>query len=168
MIAVGAIQQLGNRVAAMGGKRAFLVTDRGVSGAGITQKVSDVLTGAGIEVVLFEDVQANPTFTAVKQGIEKIGGALEGTVVVSLGGGSSMDAAKAMAVIAPDGGSDDIASYCMNPGMFHLFLYHIAHPYPPLRICSLRPGHHGHGQWLVSLLWPSPQIMMSTLSDVMY
>ena len=38
----------------------------------------------------------------------------EGTVIVSLGGGSSMDAAKAMATIAPDGG-DDVGAYCMQP-----------------------------------------------------
>ena len=84
IIAVGGIQQLGQRVIAMGGKRAFIVTDRGVSGAGIAKKVGDVLTGAGIEVVLFEDVQANPTFTAVQQGIAKLGKDLSNTVVGSL------------------------------------------------------------------------------------
>lgn len=119
VIGVGAIRELGRRVLAMGRKRAFIVTDKGVSGAGITKKVAAVLEKSGIDVVLFEDVQANPTFSAVQQGIASMGGSdpdlLGNTVVVSLGGGSSMDAAKAMAVIAPDGGSGDIAAYCMNP-----------------------------------------------------
>lgn len=48
---------------------------------GITKKVVDVLTGAGIEVILFEDVKANPTFTAVQEGISRLGDNLSDTVV---------------------------------------------------------------------------------------
>eukprot|EP01046_Picozoa_sp_COSAG06_P057097 COSAG06_NODE_11018_length_1581_cov_1.345479_3_plen_70_part_01 len=55
--------------------------------------------------------------SVVEAGIAVLNSMPEGTFIVSLGGGSSMDAAKAMSVIGPDGGAtgEDIAQYCMVP-----------------------------------------------------
>ena len=118
-IAPGCAKTLGAKVKALGGKTAFVVTDPGVSGAGITAIVVGYLEAAGVGCVVFDKVAANPTMSVVAAGIkvlrDEIG--LEGVVVVSLGGGSSMDAAKAIAVIAPDGGGEDVAAYCMQPAL---------------------------------------------------
>ena len=72
---------------------------------------------AGIECVVFDDVEANPTMSVVQAGIAVLNSMPEGTVIVSLGGGSSMDAAKAISVVGPDGGvtGEDSAQYCMVP-----------------------------------------------------
>ena len=68
---------------------------------------------AGIDCVVFDDVQANPTMSIVEAGIAVLNSMPAGTFLVSLGGGSSMDAAKAISVIGPDGGvtAEDIAQY---------------------------------------------------------
>jgi choline dehydrogenase len=115
-IAVGASKGVGKEVVALGGTKAFLVTDPGVTGAGITAQIEASLKEAGLEVVVFDSVLANPTMSIVQRGIKILRDdlGLEGTVIVSVGGGSSMDAAKAMAVVAPDGG-ESVAEYCMQP-----------------------------------------------------
>ena len=114
-IAAGAAKAIGQSLAKLGASAAFLVTDQGVTGAGITAQLEGYITEAGIECVVFDQVEANPTMSIIQAGIKILREDMpEGTVIVSLGGGSSMDAAKAMAIIAPDGG-DDVGAYCMQP-----------------------------------------------------
>ena len=89
----GAIAQLGELVGELGVTRPFLVTDKGVAAAGLAEIALGRLDGA----VLFDDVYANPD-------IELVGRASaayreEGCDgLVALGGGSSMDTAKAVGV----------------------------------------------------------------------
>ena len=112
----GAIAALPALVREVGGvdARAFIVSDPGVVASGVITSVADVLRGAGIEVGLFSEVEPNPGMTAV----ERSGAALRvfgtaTTVVLPVGGGSSMDTAKAMSlwavndVRATDLGYDD-------------------------------------------------------------
>ena len=114
-IAPGIARTIGAGVAGLGGKRALLVTDAGLTGAGITGQIEEYITSAGVECIVYDKVEANPTMSVVEGGISILRGlgSMDDVVIVSLGGGSSMDAAKAMAVAAPDGGA--IVDYCMVP-----------------------------------------------------
>jgi alcohol dehydrogenase len=118
---VGAIVRLPELVAAAGGSRVFVVTDPGVLGSGVVDRVVGVLAAAGLETGVFAEVEPNPGTLVVERG----GSALrafgtEGVVVVPVGGGSSMDTAKAMSlyatntVRAADLGYDDPA---LTPGL---------------------------------------------------
>lgn len=124
----------------------MIVTDAGLTAAGVSGQIEEYVKAAEIECVVFDrafqqipfsrappeppvataadgcanrraEVTANPTMSVVEAGIKVLNTMPEGTAIVSLGGGSSMDAAKAMSVIGPDGGlsGEDIAAYCMVP-----------------------------------------------------
>lgn len=91
------------------GKKALLVTGRGSAKAsGLTQRIAGLLDKAGVECVLFDEVEPNPLISTVERGAERIRSAGCG-VVVGVGGGSAMDAAKAIAFMALNPG--DISDY---------------------------------------------------------
>lgn len=81
-----------------GKKKVFLATDKGLVQAGIAGKVSDLLTTQGIEVVMFSDVEPNPYAETVMRGA-RIYQEEQCEMIVALGGGSSMDFAKAVGVM---------------------------------------------------------------------
>jgi alcohol dehydrogenase len=94
---VGAIDRLPEVVATAGGSRVFLVTDPGVRGSGVVDRVQAVLAAAGVETEVFEDVEPNPAASTVERGARALlAFGLDGTVIVPVGGGSSMDTAKAV------------------------------------------------------------------------
>jgi alcohol dehydrogenase len=94
---VGAIERLPEVVAAAGGSRVFIVTDPGVRGSGVIDRVLGVLATAGLESALFADCEPNPGASTVDRGAAALRSfGLDGTVVVPVGGGSSMDTAKAL------------------------------------------------------------------------
>ena len=64
-IAAGAAKGIGQSLAKLGASAAFLVTDQGVTGAGITAQLEGYITEAGIECVVFDQVEANPTMSIV-------------------------------------------------------------------------------------------------------
>jgi alcohol dehydrogenase len=95
--AVGAIARLPEVVAAAGGLRVFVVTDPGVRGSGVIDRVLAVLEADGVESVVFAEVEPNPGTSTVERGAAALlDFGLAGTVVVPVGGGSSMDTAKAL------------------------------------------------------------------------
>jgi alcohol dehydrogenase class IV len=97
---VGSIASLGDTVRARGG-RAFVVTDPGVRASGVIDTVMAVLADAGIPTGLFAEVEPNPGASIVERGAAALRDfGLEGTVVVSVGGGSAMDTAKALSLRA--------------------------------------------------------------------
>lgn len=101
---VGALHQAGRYARNVGMSRVLLVTDPGVRVAGWTQKVADALTGDGISYVLFDGISPNPKDFEVKAGAalykaERCDG------IVAVGGGSPMDCAKGIGVVATNGGS---------------------------------------------------------------
>lgn len=90
------------------GERCFVVTDPGVAASGVLDAVLRPLEEAGVEFDVFDAVAPNPATGDVEigsAGLREFG--TENTVVVAVGGGSSMDAAKAIALHAANGG--DIA-----------------------------------------------------------
>lgn len=100
------------------GAKAFVITDPGVTAVGITGTITGYLKEAGVSYGVYDRVDPNPTFANVRAGIQGLlSHGLDGTVVVSLGGGSSMDCAKAVSVIASNRGGPgvDVAAFCRNP-----------------------------------------------------
>lgn len=94
---VGAIERLPEVIGAAGGSRVFVVTDPGVLGSGVVDRVLGVLAAAGLETGVFAEVEPNPGASTVERGAAALRAfGLEGTVVVPVGGGSSMDTAKAL------------------------------------------------------------------------
>ncbi|EKO3735779.1 bifunctional acetaldehyde-CoA/alcohol dehydrogenase [Vibrio metschnikovii] len=81
-----------------GKKRAFLVTDRFLFNNGYADEVVSLLKAQGMEVQTFFDVEADPTLSVVKKGAEAMQ-SFQPDVILALGGGSPMDAAKIMWVM---------------------------------------------------------------------
>ncbi|MEZ9833796.1 bifunctional acetaldehyde-CoA/alcohol dehydrogenase [Vibrio breoganii] len=81
-----------------GKKRAFLVTDRFLFNNGYADDVVKLLKAQGIEVQVFFDVEADPTLSVVEKGAEAMK-SFQPDVILALGGGSPMDAAKIMWVM---------------------------------------------------------------------
>lgn len=85
-------------VAADGAKRAFIVTDRFLFNNGYADQVTRVLKSHGIETEVFFEVEADPTLSIVRKGAEQMN-SFKPDVIIALGGGSPMDAAKIMWVM---------------------------------------------------------------------
>lgn len=104
----GAARQVGERLAELGVSRALVVSDPGVRAAGIVDRVIDDIRAAGIGAALYAETQPNPTVANVAAGLARWREhACDG--LVGLGGGSAMDAAKGIGVVAANGGA--IADY---------------------------------------------------------
>ena len=90
------------------GTQAFVVTDPGVVRSGVAGRVADLLRRGGLTVEVFDGVEPNPGTATIEAGGTRLrafagGGTSAGrTVVVALGGGSSIDSAKVIALHAPN------------------------------------------------------------------
>jgi alcohol dehydrogenase class IV len=100
---VNAAQQVGAEVKALGGTTALIVTDPGIEQAGLLTVVADSLTAAGITFQVFKEVEPNPTDATCAKGLAAYRAA-EANAVVAIGGGSAMDAAKGIGLLATFGG----------------------------------------------------------------
>ncbi|MBQ2748956.1 MAG: lactaldehyde reductase [Clostridia bacterium] len=94
----GAIAEIATELTARGYKKVFLCSDPDLVRFGVTKKVSDVLDAAGIAYSLFSEIKPNPTIENVLAGVEAFKAA-ECDSIVTVGGGSSMDTAKAVGII---------------------------------------------------------------------
>src|SRR3989454_12142645 len=91
----GALRELGGETGRLGMKRPLLVTDRGVVGCGLADRVSAEAKRAGLSVTLFDGVSPNPVEQNVFDGLEKYrAGKCDG--IIALGGGSALDTGKAV------------------------------------------------------------------------
>jgi len=99
---LGSISALPAQVSSAGSK-AFVCSDKGLTSAGVTARVTDVLDAAGVPYTVFDDVEEDPGVKTVAAGVAAFSG--DGCdVVVALGGGSPMCAGKGIALVAANGG----------------------------------------------------------------
>jgi choline dehydrogenase len=101
---LGAIKELGTEAGLLGMRRPLLVTDAGVKAAGLLDTALEALRGSDVEPVVFDKVKANPGVDLVDTGAaEYRAQGCDG--LVAIGGGSSMDTAKGIGVVAVHDGS---------------------------------------------------------------
>ena len=105
----GAINEIATEIKARAFKKAFVCSDPDLIKFDVTKKVTDVLDGAGIAYELFSEIKANPTIENVQSGVAafKASGA---DCIVAIGGGSSMDTAKAIGIIVENPEFADVRS----------------------------------------------------------
>jgi alcohol dehydrogenase class IV len=109
----GALALLKDELAALGIRRPLIVTDRGVVAAGLAQRVTAVLP-SDMPVALFDQTPANPTEIAARAAVTAYReGQCDG--LIGLGGGSSIDLAKAVAIWVTHGG-DSLSPYALVEG----------------------------------------------------
>ncbi len=93
----GCIKELGKRIKELWGSKALIVTDRGIVNSGMLEGIKGILSKDSIEFVIFDEVEPNPLDTTVEKATDMA--IKEGcNVVIGIGGGSSMDSAKAVAM----------------------------------------------------------------------
>ena len=99
----GTVGRLGAHATALGFRRPLLVADQGLVGAGHVALVERHLAGAGLDVVRFHEFGVNPDTTMVEAGCAAAR-PQEVDSIIGLGGGSSMDCAKAINMLLTNGG----------------------------------------------------------------
>lgn len=106
---IGAVKEIATEVKARGFKKAFICSDPDLVKFGVTKKVIDVLSENGIEYELYSNIKPNPTIENVQTGVEAFKKA--GTdYLIAIGGGSSMDTAKAIGIVINNPEFADIRS----------------------------------------------------------
>ncbi len=105
----GAIKAIPAEIKARGFKKAFVASDPDLVKFGVTAKVTDLLDGEGIAYSIYSNIKPNPTIENVQSGVEafKAAGA---DCIVAIGGGSSMDTAKAIGIIITNPEFEDVRS----------------------------------------------------------
>ncbi|BCN29136.1 lactaldehyde reductase [Anaeromicropila herbilytica] len=105
----GAINHIADEVSTRGFKKAFVCSDPDLVKFGVTQKVIDVLESNGYTYELYTNIKPNPTIENVQTGVEafKKSGA---DYIIAIGGGSSMDTAKAIGIIIKNPEYEDVRS----------------------------------------------------------
>lgn len=105
----GAVSAVADEITARGFKKAFVCSDPDLIKFGVTKKVTDVLDAASIPYEIYSDIKANPTVENVQNGVAAFKAA--GTdCIVAIGGGSSIDTAKAIGIIITNPEFADVVS----------------------------------------------------------
>ena len=105
----GAIKEIAAEVQGRGFKKCFVCSDPDLIKFGVTKKVTDILDAAAIPYEIYSEIKANPTIENVQTGVAafKASGA---DCIVAIGGGSSMDTAKAIGIIITNPEFADVVS----------------------------------------------------------
>ena len=105
----GARKELPEVISRMNLHKALVCSDKGLIKVGTTNMVTDVLDAAGFPYDIYSEIKPNPTVTNVKQGVEafKASGA---DCIIAIGGGSSMDTAKGIGIVANNPEFSDVVS----------------------------------------------------------
>lgn len=105
----GAIKEIATEVNGRGFKKAFVCSDPDLIKFGVTKKVTDVLDNAKIDYEIYSQIKPNPTIENVQTGVKafKDSGA---DCIIAIGGGSSMDTAKAIGIIIKNPDFADVRS----------------------------------------------------------
>ncbi|WP_298437890.1 iron-containing alcohol dehydrogenase, partial [Geobacter sp.] len=125
----GLLTQIGSCARRLGGHKVFLVSDQGLFASGWVDKALKSIMDAGLEVIYYDNITSNPKDLEVEEGArEYIRHGCD--VIVGLGGGSSMDAAKGVAILVSNGGR--IRDFEGPDKIFR--------PLPPLVLCPTTCG----------------------------
>lgn len=105
----GAIQEIAGEVKGRGFKKCFVCSDPDLIKFGVTKKVTDVLDAASVDYEIYSEIKPNPTVQNVQTGVAafKASGA---DCIIAIGGGSSMDTAKAIGIIIMNPEFEDVIS----------------------------------------------------------
>ena len=100
----GSSRELVTHVRRLGGTRALIVTDEFMVHSGVVQPFVELLQGGGITAAIFSGVQPDPSEQNVIDGLAALQKA-RADVIVAIGGGSPIDCAKAVGILATNGGT---------------------------------------------------------------
>ena len=105
----GSRKELPEVISRMNLHKALVCSDKGLIKVSTTKMVTDVLDAAGFPYDIYSEIKPNPTVTNVKQGVEafKASGA---DCIIAIGGGSSMDTAKGIGIVANNPEFSDVVS----------------------------------------------------------
>ena len=105
----GAINEIATEAKARGFKKAFVCSDPDLVKFNVTKKVTDILDEAGLDYDVYSEIKPNPTIENVQTGVAafKASGA---DYLIAIGGGSSMDTAKAIGIIITNPEFEDVRS----------------------------------------------------------
>ncbi|MBE9501318.1 MAG: iron-containing alcohol dehydrogenase [Chloroflexi bacterium] len=107
-----------SHLAELKGKTAFIVTDKNIVNLGLIDKVKEQLAQAGIQATIFDEVEPDPSLQTVQKGVALVN-QYGPDLIVAVGGGSVMDAAKAMRVEyeRPDIKAEEINPFISDLGL---------------------------------------------------
>ncbi|KUO58618.1 MAG: alcohol dehydrogenase [Gracilibacter sp. BRH_c7a] len=100
---VGIVKTLGEELRLLAAQKVMIITDKGLVNAGLVKKITEEIERAGISYIVYDEIEANPKDYNVEACAEKAKEELIDTIV-AFGGGSPIDAAKAVAVLSRQGG----------------------------------------------------------------
>lgn len=99
----GCLHEAGKMIEKMGIRKALVVSDRRLISSGVAEQVLSILRKSGLDYVIYDEVQPNPTCQNVHDGLQVFQD--HGCdAIISIGGGSPQDAAKAIGIVATNGG----------------------------------------------------------------
>ncbi len=104
LMGAGAVAEVGKQAKILGGSKALVVTDKPLIRANIVKKVTDYLESSGVEFVIYDGVQPNPTVDNVHEGVD-IYKKENCDIIIAVGGGSPIDCAKGIGLVITNGGS---------------------------------------------------------------
>lgn len=105
----GAISVISDEFLGRGFKKALVVTDKDLIKFNVAQKVTNILDKAGIAYEIYDNVKPNPSIENVQIGVEKFK-AVKADAIIAIGGGSSIDTAKGIGIIANNPEFADVKS----------------------------------------------------------
>lgn len=104
LMGAGAVSKIGEQAKIIGGSKALVVTDKPLVEIGIVEKVVSLLKSSGVDSVIYDGVNPNPSVKNVEDGLTLYKNE-NCDIIVAVGGGSPIDCAKGIGLVATNGGS---------------------------------------------------------------
>jgi alcohol dehydrogenase class IV len=104
----GSLQRLGEEAKRIGATKVMIITDRGIVQCGIADRAIQALESAGLSVVSFDGVEADPRYEIAVQAADQVKSS-QADFIVGIGGGSSLDIAKVASILTTN--TDPVSSY---------------------------------------------------------
>jgi alcohol dehydrogenase len=104
LVGRGSVKETGREAKILHGTAAFIVASEGEVGFSQAKQISGILAAEGLKTQLFCEAVPNPTVTTIEKGLEAYKGG-QSDIIVAVGGGSAIDTAKAIGLLASNGGS---------------------------------------------------------------